>query len=201
MTVGGTLIFDATNNKWVYSPTGAIQAPLLFVGPGQINFQIPPGIVPGTAVPAQLTKPDGTTLLTALNITAAAPGIFTLLQNGQGQAALLNQDNSQNFGTNPATRGSVIQIFATGGGDTTPTLMPGEAAPASGNPLVLTNVQPTVTIGGQSAQVLFSGMAPGFVGLWQINAQIPQNVTPGNAVPLVVNAGGVASNTVTIAVQ
>ncbi|MBI2815557.1 MAG: hypothetical protein HYX72_01315 [Acidobacteria bacterium] len=80
-------------------------------------------------------------------------------------------------------------------------MLPGEAAPASGNPLVLTNVQPTVTIGGQPARVLFSGMAPGFVGLWQINAEVPQNVTPGPAVPLVITAGGVSSNTVTIAVE
>jgi uncharacterized protein (TIGR03437 family) len=49
--------------------------------------------------------------------------------------------------------------------------------------------------------VQFSGMAPGYVGLWQINAQIPQSVTPGNAVPLVVTAGGATSNTVTIAVK
>jgi uncharacterized protein (TIGR03437 family) len=59
----------------------------------------------------------------------------------------------------------------------------------------------TVTMGGQQATVRFSGMAPGYVGLWQINAQIPQTATPGNAVPLVVTAGGAASNTVTIAVQ
>jgi uncharacterized protein (TIGR03437 family) len=74
-------------------------------------------------------------------------------------------------------------------------------AAASGNPLVLTRAQPTVTIGGQAARVLFSGMAPGWVGLWQINAEIPQSTTPGPAVPLVVSAGGVTSNTVTIAVE
>jgi len=201
LSVGGSLSFDATAGKWNYSSTGAVQAPLLFVGPNQINFQVPPGITSGSAIPAQLTKPDGTTLLTTLNITATAPGIFSVLQNGQGQAAVLNQENSANFGTNPAARGSVIQIFATGAGATTPTLMPGEPAPASGNPLVLTNVQPTVTIGGQMAQVQFSGMAPGFVGLWQINAVVPQSVTPGFAVPLVISAGGATSNTVTIAVQ
>ena len=66
---------------------------------------------------------------------------------------------------------------------------------------MVTKVQPTVTIGGVSTRVLFSGMAPGFVGLWQINAEVPQSVTPGNAVPLVISAGGVSSNTVTIAVQ
>lgn len=70
-----------------------------------------------------------------------------------------------------------------------------------GNPLVLTRVQPTVTIGGQAARVLFSGMAPGYVGLWQINAEVPPNVPPGPAVPMTITAGGIPSNTVTIAVE
>jgi len=140
-------------------------------------------------------------LLTIATFVASAPGIFTLPMNGQGQGAVLNQDNTVNFGTNPARRGSVIQIFATGAGETTPALAAGEAAPAGGNPLVLTKVQPTVTIGGKNAKVQFSGMAPGFVGLWQINAEVPADVTPGMALPLVITAAGAQSNTVTIAVQ
>jgi uncharacterized protein (TIGR03437 family) len=207
LSIGGTLSLNTTTNSWVYSSTGASQAPLLFVGPTQVNFQMPPGISPGIAVPAQLTKADGSTLLTTFNVGSTAPGIFTLLQNGQGQGAVLNADYSQNgslqstIGAKPAARGSYVQIFATGGGATTPALQPGAAAPASGNPLIYTNVQPTVTIGGVSAQVLFSGMAPGFVGLWQINAVVPAGATPGSVVPLVVSAGGATSNSVTIAVQ
>jgi uncharacterized protein (TIGR03437 family) len=198
---GGSLTFDSTNTRWNYSSEGSLDAPLLYVGPAQVNFQVPPGITPGSSIPAQMTRPGVSTLLTTVTIAAAAPGIFTVLQNGIGQAAVLNQDNTVNFGTNPAKRGSVIQIFATGAGETTPALGAGEAAPASGNPLVLTKVQPTVTVGGKNAKVLFSGMAPGFVGLWQINAEVPADVTPSMAVPLVVTAAGVSSNTVTIAVQ
>ena len=202
LSIGGTLNFDSTSGKWVYSSTGAAPAPLSFVGPTQINFQIPPGTSLGSAVPVQLTRPDGTTLLTTLNVVATSPGIFSVLMNGQGQGAVLNQDYSLNFGTNPAPRGGVIQIYATGAGATNPPMLPGEAASATGNPLVFTQVQPTVTIGGiTSPQVYYSIMAPGFPGVWQIDAQVPQNVTPGFAVPLVITAGGVSSNTVTIAVE
>ncbi len=155
----------------------------------------------GDSVPAQLLLPDGRAPLGTLRIQQAAPGIFTLSANGQGQGAVLNQDNSLNFSTRAAGRGSVIQIFATGAGATTPPLLAGEPAPASGTPLVLTQVQPTVTIGGRPARVLFSGMSPGYVGLWQINAEVPMDAAPGPAVPLVVTAVGVQSNTVTIAVQ
>ena len=201
LRVGGTLNLDTTSNKWTYSPTGSVPAPLSFVSPTQINFQIPPGTSLGNSVPAQLTKPDGSTLLTTLNVVATAPGIFSLLMNGQGQGAVLNQDYSLNFGTNPAPRGGVIQIYATGAGATNPPMLPGEAAPVSGNPLVFTQVQPTVTVGGISARVFYSIMAPGFPGVWQVDAEVPQNVVPGFAVPLVISAGGVTSNTVTIAVQ
>ena len=174
MNIGGSLTFDTPSNTWVYSPAGSIQAPLLFVGPNQINFQIPPGIGLGSAVPVQLTTPDGSTLLTTLNVTATSPGIFTLSSNGQGQGAVLNFDSSLNgipqiiAGASSAQRGSVIQIFATGAGATNPPLAPGDAAPSSGNPLVFTIVQPTVTIGGTNAPVQFSGMAPGYPGVWQI---------------------------------
>jgi len=201
LNVGGSLNLDSTSNKWTYSSAGSVQGRLLFVSPSQINFQVPPGIAVGTSLAVQLTKPDGSSLLTIATFVASAPGIFTLPMNGQGQGAVLNQDNTVNFGTNPARRGSVIQIFATGAGETTPALAAGEAAPAGGNPLVLTKVQPTVTIGGKNAKVQFSGMAPGFVGLWQINAEVPADVTPGMALPLVITAAGAQSNTVTIAVQ
>jgi adhesin/invasin len=60
---------------------------------------------------------------------------------------------------------------------------------------------PTVTIGGSAAAVTFSGLAPGFVGLNQVNAQVPANIAPGNAVPLSLTINGAVSNTVTIAVQ
>src|SRR5262249_54916247 len=112
-----------------------------------------------------------------------------------------NGDPAVSVGARPAARGTVIQIFATGAGATTPPLQPGQPAPASGTPLILTQVQPTVTIGGKVAQVQFSGMAPGFVGLWQINALVPQDSMTGTAVPLTVSAGGNISNMVTIAIQ
>jgi uncharacterized protein (TIGR03437 family) len=184
-----------------------MEAPLLFVNSSQVNFQIPTGIALGNPIPVQLQRPDGSTLLSNVQVTAVSPGIFSVLMNGQGQGAVLNQDNSQNgspqsiLGAKPAARGSVIQIFATGAGETDPPLLPGEAAPASGTPLVFTRTQPTVTIGGVQATVKFSGMAPGWVGLWQINAEVPANVNPGSAVSMTITAGGLTSNTVTIAVE
>lgn len=58
-----------------------------------------------------------------------------------------------------------------------------------------------MTIGGAGATASFSGLSPGFVGLYQVNAQVPEDVPTGDAVPVILTIGGVTSNTVTIAVQ
>ena len=163
---------------------------------------VPPQTRPSERVFARLDRPDGSTVLGSFPVVSTMPGIFTLLSNGQGPAVVLNQDKSLNTGARPAARGSVIQIFATGAGATNPPLAPGEAAPASGNPLVLTQVQPGVTIGGKTARVLFSGLAPGFVGLWQINAEVPRDVdTSPLFVELRIIVAGNSSNAATVAVQ
>ena len=195
---------------------GGVQAPLLYTSPGsptlqplpQTNFEIPASLAPGPTFLEFFRNGQLVVPRFLGNVIPISPGIF---QYGVGdlasQGTVLNQDNSTNGpdglsnSIRPAARGSVIQIFATGAGETDPPLLPGEAAPATGDPLILTRVQPTVTIGGQQARVLFSGMAPGWVGLWQINAEIPESVEPGAAVPLSITADGVTSNTVTIAVE
>lgn len=200
LQVGGSVRFE--NGRQVYSAEGSNLAGLLFVGPRQINFQVPPQTPVSGEVLAQIERADGSTFLGRVRMGAVSPGIFTALATGQGLAAALNQDNSVNVGTRPATRGSVIQLFATGAGDTAPLLGSGEPAPASGTSLVRTLIQPSVSIGGRPARVLFSGLAPGFVGLWQINAEIPRDVDLSQLfVPVTITAGGVTSNTAMIAVQ
>jgi uncharacterized protein (TIGR03437 family) len=68
------------------------------------------------------------------------------------------------------------------------------------NPLSETTTRPTVLIGGAPASVQFSGLAPGLVGVYQVNAVVPYNSATGDGVPLTISIGGTTSNTVTIAV-
>ena len=95
--------------------------------------------------------------------------------------------------------GEYISIYCTGLGDVTTRPPLGSATPA--DPLASTLVTPVVTIGGAPATVSFSGLAPGFVGLYQVNVQVPATAPPGAAVPLVLTIGGLPANTVTIAVE
>jgi phosphatidylinositol-3-phosphatase len=107
----------------------------------------------------------------------------------------------------PAHPGDYLEIYVTGLGKATPNGDPngavipdGNIAPANGNPLYLTISAPAVTIGGQPATVLFSGVAPGFAGLYQVNVQIPGTVVPGDEVPIQIAMAGL-SDSATLAIR
>ena len=123
-------------------------------------------------------------------VVPAAPGIFTLAGTGTGQGAVLNQDGSVNSPGNPAVKGSVISIYATGGGQTNPASATGKVV---SSPLPFLTGTPSATIGGQPAQVTYAGGSPGLSSsIVQVNAIVPASSASGN-VSLTINVGGVAS--------
>jgi uncharacterized protein (TIGR03437 family) len=99
----------------------------------------------------------------------------------------------------PANAGDTLEIFCAGLGEVSPAVADGEAAPVS--TLSRTVAPVAVTIGGQPAQVQFAGLAPGFVGLYQVNVPVPSGVAPGSNVPVVITAAGFSSPTVSVAIQ
>ncbi len=175
---------------------GGIQAPLLFVAPDQINLQLPEEIRGLNSVPVTIYSSGvpGNTLL--LTLTSQNPGIFSADRSGTGLGAVLNQNGSANGPGNPERIGNVLQIYATGLGESNPPVATGAGAP--GNPPSNHLSPPQVTIDGKAAFVAFSGRAPNWVGLDQINVVIPHGVTTGEPVPLIFSIGGNTSNTVTV---
>ena len=176
-----------------------VLAPLFFVSPLQINFQMPFDAT-GSTVPIVVISDGVRGPEVMVTVAPAAPGIFTAVPGGSGPGAILNEDSSPNSAENPAAVGSVVQIFTTGLGATDPPLATGQTG-ASSPPLNRTVMVPVVMIGGAPAEVLFSGMAPGFVGLYQVNARVPAATPAGDDVPLEIEIGGGSSNTVTLAVR
>jgi uncharacterized protein (TIGR03437 family) len=118
--------------------------------------------------------------------------------NGSGQPAILNQNLSPNSPSNPAHVGDIIIIYLTGLGTVEPPLLPG--FPGGADPLNRTVAAPTVLVGGIEAEILYSGCAPGFAGLYQINARILPGTMLGNSVPLRVSMAGRTSKAVIISV-
>jgi len=182
---------------------GGTAAPLFFVSGGQANVQVPWEVAQqsSTTITPMLFSSTGT----AQSVTVAqfAPAIFTQNAQGTGAGAILDQNYKPINAANPAVAGTTtILIYCTGLGAVTSN-QPATGAPAStnSNNLAHTSTTPTVTIGGLTANVTFSGLAPGYVGLYQVNAEVPAGVASGAAVPVVVSMGTVNSNTVTIAVQ
>jgi uncharacterized protein (TIGR03437 family) len=106
-----------------------------------------------------------------------------------------------NSAENPAQRGSVVLIYATGEGETDPQVADGRLVTAEALPRPRLPVG--VKIGGVEAEVLYAGAVPGLVvGLLQVNARVPENAPGGNAVPLVVSVGGASSQpSVTMAIR
>lgn len=189
-------------------------APIYFVSPSQIGFVMPwetAGAQGGIQV---VTSAGASNTVTATIQTA--PQIFTTNQQGSGQGAVLIAGTSiivapagTFTGSRPAAKGEYISIYTTGLGAVENS--PADGAAATG--LSPTVVNPLVRIGCPdanggvtfcSAPVQFSGLAPGFTGLYQVNAQIPSSALSGSHVPLQLGfAGGAGrpSNIVTIAIQ
>ena len=184
---------------------GNLAAPLFMVSCSQVNLQIPWESAGQTQVPVTATAGGQTSAPQPATVAAFAPGIFTLNQGGSGQGAVqvaptaLLAAPSDAAGNRPVRKGEYIAIFGTGLGPVTN--RPTTGAPSPTEPLARTLTLPTVTIGGVSAEVTFSGLTPGLTGLYQVNAIIPPGAPSGAAVSLALTIGGVVSNTVTIAVQ
>jgi uncharacterized protein (TIGR03437 family) len=134
-----------------------------------------------------------------VRIARFAPGVFSVNGQGTGQGAILDEAYHLADISNPAGTDAIIQIYCTGLGAVTN--QPPSGAGAPGEPLAETTMAPVVAIGGAVAPVLFSGLVPGSVGLYQVNARIPRDAARGAAVALSVSIGGVTSNAVTIALR
>lgn len=175
-------------------------APLLYSSAGQIDAVAPFELAGQSTVEVAVTQVNGQSLTTTVPVVATNPSIFAANGTGTGQGAILNADLSHNSASNPTPLGSVISIFATGLGVTNPASVDGVLTAVANPPLV---AQPlTVTIGGQSATVLYQGAAPGQVaGVSQINVQIPSNIQAGPSVPVTIAVGTQSQNSVTVAVK
>ena len=174
-------------------------APLLFAGWSQISALAPFSLDGKDRVTLTVERLGRNGPSTPLLVAPASPGIFTSGSSGNGNGAIVNEDGTLNSAANPAKRGSIIAIYATGGGMTDP---PGEDGKVQAG-LSSLRLRPTVRIGNQPAAVLYAGGAPGLVsGVLQLNVKTPENTPAGPAVPLSLIVGEAASQAgITVAIN
>jgi uncharacterized protein (TIGR03437 family) len=211
-TANGVWPTTALNRQLLFNDS--IVAPLYYLDQGQIDFQAPSNAALGSDLVAVRTA-DTFELIAggSVLIGAAAPGIFTANQSGGGLAAAVNQDGSINGLSNPASVGSIITLYGTGQGQVSPAVADGTPAPLSppsntvaaptsdGN--ACQNTQPSVCVAFGSTgfgTIKYSGLAPGYVGLWQINVTVPPG-TPSGSQPIRVLIDGEPSNVANVVIR
>lgn len=182
---------------------GGKPLPLNFAGPTQINAIVPYGTPLENLQQLMVVHGSSYSPPQTLAVTDTQPAMFTQNQSGSGPGivVVIKPDGTQflNTATAPASAGDVLVLYCTGLGAVSPPSADGAAA--SSSTLSRTTQPVSVTIGGQSAPILFSGLAPGFAGLYQVNVTVPTGIAPGTQVPLVVSAGALSSPPVTVAIQ
>jgi uncharacterized protein (TIGR03437 family) len=163
--------------------------PVLFVSPTQVNAQMPFQAIGDVTL--VLHTPGGISDNFNVVIEPNAPSVFLASVGPDTNVPTIvrNDDHQLVTPSNPIHRQSntALVIYLTGLGQTSPAIPAGQPAP--GSPFAIPLVAPTVTLGGVNLPVLFSGLAPGLVGVDQINVSVPFNVPQGMSVPLVISQG------------
>ena len=174
-------------------------APIIYSQAGQTGVVVPFEIAGSNSVQVHVEYGAALSNTLTLPVVPVTPGLFTLNAMGTGPGAILNQNNSVNLPTNPASRGSVVQIYVTGLGPPRTVTQDGQIAMGIGTLATL----PTVSIGNIPATVTYAGLSPFLiVGAYQVNAVVPQNAPVGSGVPIVVSSLGVSSQlSATLAIQ
>jgi len=168
-------------------------APLLYTSATAIAAVVPYAVA-GTAALVTVNYKGGVSNAFAVAIAPSAPALFSFNASGAGQAAAVNADSSINSAVNLAQIGSILSLYSTGGGQTSPPGEDGQLAPLM-SPFPMSQLPVSVKLGGQPAAVVYAGAAPGEIdGLMQVVIQVPAGVSPGGFVPVVLTVG--ASSTV-----
>jgi uncharacterized protein (TIGR03437 family) len=169
------------DNTTVY--INGFAAPVFFASPGQFNVQIP-WEVTGMGTFSMIVNGMPSNVQSAGVITYS-PDVFVVSPT---QAAITHADGSLVSATSPAAANETVVVYATG-------LGPVSGAMATGSPASSTSLQPTspnqvtATLGGVPATVSFSGLTPGFIGLYQVNVQVPANTAPGSLLTIAIGGG------------
>jgi minor extracellular serine protease Vpr len=191
-----TILPLAIDYAMVSFDAGNVSAPgrLIYVSPGQINLQVPWELHGQGSAQVKVTIDFSYGPVVTLQLSDYSPAFF----ENSGNVAALDSNNLPISAANPAKRGQTVQFYLNGLGPVNNPPASGEPAPSS--PLSTCKSTPSVTIGGQNATSSFCGLAPGFPGLYQINATVPTGLAPGLQ-PITVSIGGQTSKTSNLLVQ
>lgn len=174
---------------------GGLDAPLYYTSTGQINAQVPAELLANRQYQVIVNANGVYSKPETINTVAAQPGI-AVFQDGKAIAQDLNYAliNAQH----PAHAGDIVVLYLSGMGATNPAVPSGSLAPTA--PLASTAIQPQVTIDGAPVEVIFAGLSPGSIGLYQIDIRVPAGARTGD-LPIIVTQNSSVSNTAILVVR
>ena len=188
-----------------FAQIGAYQAPLFYLSNGQVNVQLPYDLTPSQQLPILLSVNNALTLPVTLDIVPTAPGVLSDFDgptppSTQNGAHIIAQHANGSLVTSasPAKPGEDLVMYLVGLGATKPSVASGAATPNS--PLSYATLAPTVTVDSLPSTILFAGLTPAFVGLYQIDFQVPAGAHSGDVV-VTVSQNGVAANSTLLPVS
>jgi uncharacterized protein (TIGR03437 family) len=168
--------------------------PLIFVSPTQINAQMP--FQASGNVTMVVHTPGGVSDNFNLVVANTSPAVFLSGVAGPETALPTVVRSSNNLlatESNPVHHDDILVIYLTGMGAVSPVV--GDGQPSPSDPLAFALAAPTVTLGGVDLPVYYAGLAPGQVGVYQINVNVPRSVPQGLSVPLVIGQGTINNST------
>jgi len=180
-----------------------IPAPILFGNLGQVNAIVPAGVAGASSVEVVVKRYQQSSAPLRFPQAESSPGILTLAQTGVGAGLILNTDNQVNSPDKPALKGSILQIFGTGAGLLSQRHDDGDIVPVTNSGTYPLPVLPvSVSIGGQEADIVYSGLVPRSVyGAFQVNAIVPPGLASGIQ-PVVLTAGqNTSPQNMTVSIQ
>ena len=188
------LDLDGTSVEVTAASQPVVKAPLYFVSPGQINFQLPFGLTLGN-VQLRVRAASGLSAPVTVGIVARSPKLFTKTQDGKGEPILLHsRDYTYVSQSLPAAPSEYLVLLLTGLGTVDPPTAAGN--PGGDNarlgPVNQVTEPVTVSVGGRSIPTVFAGLMPGYAGVYQVNFQLPADLS-GGLQPLVVQVGSASS--------
>jgi len=174
---------------------GGIPAPLFYVSPSQVNAQIPSQLSPNNQYQLIASANGALTTPITVQLAPVTPGFAV---NADGSLIAQHGDGTLVTAASPAQPGEEVVAYLSGLGDTTTPISAGDVAPS--DPPAAAAVTPVVTLNGTPATVLFAGLTPTLVGLYQVNFQIPPG-TPNGLALVVLTQGTFTSNSAILPVQ
>lgn len=173
ITEDGRLAASVSDTRILFD---GVPAPLFYASAFQVNAQVPFEVAGRSSTVVQGFYRDVPSNKVTLRVEESAPSLFTT--NGFLDLLAVNQDGFRNSSTNPAAPGSIVTMYASGTGQTSPPSVTGRLAVP---PYALPVGGVSLRIGGVEAEVLYAGDAPGLVGITQINVRVPETVGQENS--------------------